>query len=46
MPAPWSAAQARFLLGWYQHIEGRVPWSSAKAFFGHMDRFAAPGTAP
>lgn len=40
MPAPGTAPQAGYALGWYQHTEGHVPWPGMEPFYAHEARFA------
>jgi hypothetical protein len=40
MPPPGSEAQALYPLGWFQHLEGHVPWPAFEAFYRHEARFA------
>ena len=40
MPAPGSEAGAPYPLGWFQHLEGHVPWPAFEAFYRHEAAFA------
>ncbi|WEK47216.1 MAG: hypothetical protein P0Y56_02735 [Candidatus Andeanibacterium colombiense] len=41
MPAPGTAAQADYPLGWYQHRFGHIPWPGFERFYAHEKHFAA-----
>src|SRR5690606_17738529 len=40
MPEPEALTEASYMLGWYQHAEGHVPWPAYDAFYAHEARFA------
>ena len=40
MPAQGSETEARYPLGWFQHLEGHVPWPAFEAFYRHEAMFA------
>jgi hypothetical protein len=41
MPAAGDEIEARYPLGWFQHMEGHVPWPAFEAFYRHEAMFAA-----
>jgi hypothetical protein len=41
MPAQGSEAEALYPLGWFQHLEGHVPWPAFEALYRHEAMFAA-----
>jgi hypothetical protein len=40
MPAPGTDADSVYPLGWYQHMEGHIPWPGVEEFYQHEARFA------
>lgn len=45
MPSPGSNQDAGYLLGWYQHREGHIPWPGTEAFYEHEARVATSASA-
>ena len=46
MPDPGTGDDAIYILGWYQHTEGHVPWPGFEQFFAHEARFASGAPSP